>query len=322
MHEATPDAELAGDLFWGIFKPQLIRIALVLDVFTPLGVGPATAEEVAQRCACDPAGTCALLDYLSALGLLDRHDGRYSLTSTAATLLVRGRPAYIGDMILDYTDAAMYASITESIRTGRPRSLAENFAQDAWLDSYSRTRVASSLEMWASAGVGVGSDEPLRVLDLACGCAIKSLALAQASPNVHVTCVDAAVVLEAAADLADRLGVSSRVTLLPADLFTVDLGTSCFDAVLIGQITHYLTGEQNRGLFARVHAALADRGMLVIDCPMTQEVPTETAAFLSLFLWANSGGSAHSFATYADWLTAAGFRSARQLGERWLAADR
>jgi ubiquinone/menaquinone biosynthesis C-methylase UbiE len=207
-----------------------------------------------------------------------------------------------------------------SIRTGQPCSLNENFVQDAWLESYSQTRIPKSLEMWQAAGVS--TDKPLRLLDLACGCAIKSFALAQASPNVRVTCLDSADVLEVARDLAARMDISSRVTFLPADLLTADLGVSLFDLALVGQITHYLTPDQNRDLFRRIYAALKEHATLIIDCPMSKATPDESSAFLSLFLWANSGGMAHSFETYREWLDEVGFRTVTQLSERWLAAGK
>ncbi|NUQ86398.1 MAG: class I SAM-dependent methyltransferase, partial [Anaerolineales bacterium] len=302
-----PNPDLIYDLFGGIFKPQFIRIALQLDVFTPLAESPSTAEQIAQACGCDSTGMKNLLDYLCALQLLTREGSRYALTLDAATFLVRGRKAYAGSMLLDYTDPAMYASIAQSIRTGKPNWLNENFVQDAWLESYSQTRVPKSLEMWGAAGVS--TDKPLHLLDLASGCAIKSFALAQASPHVRVTCLDSADVLDVARDLAARMDISSRVTFLPADILTADFGDSLFDLGLVGQITHYLTPNQNRDLFCRIHAALTDDGTLVIDCPMSQETPTESSAFLSLFLWANSGGAAHSFETYRGWLDETGFQT-------------
>jgi len=315
-----PDPDLIYDLFGSIFKPQFVRLALQLGVFTPLAERPSTAEQVAQACNCDATGMKTLLDYLCALQLLTCEDDRYTLTLTAGTFLVRGRKAYAGDMILDYTDPALYASIAQSIRSGQPKWLNENFVQDAWLESYSPTRIAKSLEMWQVAGVQPENQATFRMLDLACGCAIKSFALAQAAPNVHVTCLDSADVLEVARDLAERMGLLGRVTFTPGDLLTADFGAHCYDAVLIGQITHYLTPAQNEALYGRIYAALKPGGTLLIDCPMAQVTPTESAAFLTLFLWANSGGAAHPFAAYQSWLVAAGFQSIHQLNQRWLTA--
>lgn len=283
-----PNSDLAYDLFWGIFKPQFIRIAILIDVFTSLAENPKTAPQIAQACHCDSTGIKALLDYLYVLQLLESNNGLYSLTPTAAAFLVRGRKAYAGDMILDYTSPAMFESVLTSIRTGQPRSLNENFVQDAWLESYSPTRVPKSLEMWKAAGVQPEDNKPLRLLDLVC--AIKSFALAQASPNVHIICLDSAAVLDVTRDLAARMGLISQVTFVPADLFTADLGASLFDLVLVGQTTDYLTPIQNRNLFKRIYAALTDGGTFVIDCPMSNESPTELSAFVTLFSGQTAAG--------------------------------
>jgi hypothetical protein len=69
--ELNPD--LVYDLFWGIFKPQFIRLALQLDAFTPLAAGSTTAEQVAQSCHCDTFGMKSLLDYLCSLQVLECH---------------------------------------------------------------------------------------------------------------------------------------------------------------------------------------------------------------------------------------------------------
>jgi SAM-dependent methyltransferase len=315
--QLNPD--LVYDLFWGIFKPQFIRLALQLDVFTSLAAGWTTAEQVAQSCHCNTTGIKYLLDYLCSLQVLERRGGLYALTPTAATFLVRGGQAYVGDMILHYTDKALFDSIQQSVCSGEPIPLGENFVQDAWLESYLPWRVPKSLEMWQAAGIET-RHQRLRILDIACGCAVKSLALAHASPNVQVTCLDSADVLAVARDLAKRMGVESQAVFKPADLLDADLGENRFDAALCGQITHYLTPEQNAGLFRRIYSALSLGGTLVIDCPMATDEPAETASLLTLMLWANSDGAAHSFETYRGWLGDAGFPQIRQLSERWLVA--
>lgn len=322
MNAPIPDPDLVGDLFWGIFKPQFIRLALQIDLFSPLAAGPASAETVAQACHCDAYGIKALLDYFCGLRILERNGDRYALTLTAETFLVPGRKAYVGDMILHYTDKTLFDSVLQSIQSGKPRWLGENFVQDAWLESYSTWRIPKSLEMWRAAGVTPDQPGEYRILDVASGCGIKSMALAQASPAVRITCLDASEVLEVARDLAERLQIGSQVICQPADLLSAELGQNQYDAALLGQITHYLTEAQNRDLFRRIYAALAENGMLVIDCPMLTDEPAELTGLLTLFLWANSGGTAYSFGTYRSWLQAVGFRVVRQLGERWLSAEK
>lgn len=317
-----PNPDLIYDLLGGVFKPQLIRIAIQMDVFTPLASGPAMARHVAEACGCDQMGLQTLLDYLSALHLLERQGDRYALSVTAETFLVRGRSAYVGDLLVDYTDAALYDHIRDSLRSGQPQSLSENFVQDAWLESYRLTRIPQSLALWHAAGIPPDDERARQILDIACGCAIKSFALAQVSPSVQIICLDSPAVLEVARDLARRMGIVARVVWRPANLLTADLGVSKFDAALVGQITHYLTPEQNRDLFRRIHAALKPGGTLVIDCPMAGAAPEETTCFLTLFLWANGGGAAHAFAMYRAWLSDSGFQAVTPLSDRSLAAQK
>jgi O-methyltransferase involved in polyketide biosynthesis len=134
--------------------------------------------------------------------------------------------------------------------------------------------------------------------------------------------VDQPEVLAVARNLAKRMGITDRVTLVPGDLLSLALGEGIYEACLAGQITHYLTEQQNGDLFRRVHRALLDTGKFVIDVPMSVSEPDETAAFLSLVLWANSGGTAYSYEAYQDLLRASGFGRVLRVGERWIVAEK
>lgn len=319
MSEPTaPDPNTIYDLVYGVFKPEIVRMALTLDVFTPLANGPLEAESIAQACGCDPIGLHALLDYLVSVKALEYQAGQYTLTPSAETFLVRGRQTYAGDLILAYTDPVMWNGFVQALRTGQPSRYEEPHAQDAWLESYSRTRISKGLEMWRA--VGVEGQSGLRILDVACGCAIKSFALAQTDPSIHVTCLDQPKVLEVARDLAERMNLTAQVTFAPEDLFTVDLGHDQYDIALLGQITQYLTPEQNIDLYRRVHAALSPQGTLVIDEPMIADRTAEWLNFLTLFMWCDSGGKIYLFDEYRVWLESAGFARVTQLSERWLMA--
>jgi ubiquinone/menaquinone biosynthesis C-methylase UbiE len=320
----APEGDHIYDLYTTNYKPQLIRIALELDVFSPLANGPASAEAVARSCRCDPAGMQHLLDYLSSLSLLEKAGNGYTLGVDAATFLVRGRKAYVGDLIMRFAGPIPFNSLGESVHTGKPKSVDRDidFAQDAWIESFRQARIAGSLEMWARAGIVPDASTHMQILDVACGCAIKSLVLAKKTTGIRITCLDSALVLESARDLAERWGVTGQVHFLPADMLTIDLGEGKYDACLVGQITHYLTERQDRDLFARIRRALVDSGKLLLDVPMATPAVDEESSFCSLFLWANSGGRAYSFEEYSSWLMAAGFTNIVPLSERQLCATR
>jgi ubiquinone/menaquinone biosynthesis C-methylase UbiE len=324
MNESSyaPDPDLVYSLYTGGFKVQLVRIALLLDVFSPLATGAADAQTIARSCGCDVSQLTALLDYLCSLHLLDRQADTYALTPTAAAFLVPGRQSYAGGWVLADTDPELWNGVLQAMRSGQPYSPEFPYEQDAWLESYRPSRVSQSLEMWQAAGIDARKRPGLRVLDLACGCAIKSFVLAQADPTVHITCQDRAPVLEVARALGDRLRILSQVAFLPGDLFSIDLGKAAYDAALVGQITYSLTPAKNADVVRRVYEALTPGGTLVIDAIMASEPPTEQASLVNVLMRAVSGGAAYPFAQYRRWLEEAGFKQVTQHSEYWLSATR
>lgn len=316
----APDPDLVYSLYTGGFKPQLIRVALFLDVFSPMTNGPADAQAIAQSCGCQVAELTALLDYLSSLGLLDRQANTYALSPTAATFLVPGKESYTGGWVLAETDPLLWHGILQAMRSGQANSAKFPYEQDAWLESYRSSRLSKSLEMWKAAGIEAGKCPGLRVLDLACGCAIKSFVLAQADHTVHITCQDSVQVLGVARALGDRLRILSQVDFLPGDLLTVDWGNVVYDAALLGQITNSLTPANNVNVIRRVYDALSPGGTLVIDVMLASEPPTESASLLNVLMKTIFGGASYPFIQYRRWLEEAGFKQVTQHSEYWVSA--
>ena len=113
-----PDPGAIYGLYTPGFNPQVVRIALLLDIFSPLAGGPLDAQAVARSCNYSPEGTQALLNYLVAIGLLRLDDGQYQLSATSAAFLVPGEPTYAGDWILAETDSRFWEQVLVSVRTG------------------------------------------------------------------------------------------------------------------------------------------------------------------------------------------------------------
>ena len=314
--------ELIYSLYIGIFKPQLVRMALLLDVFTPLAKGPVDTHTVANECGCDETGIHALLDYLYSIKLLEQQNKTYSLTPTAAKFLVPGKKTYVGDWLLMEINPELWDNILQKMRGKEQSYQAIPWAQDAILESYRKLRIAESREMWHAAGFKPGKHKGLHILDLACGCAIKSFVLAKDDKTIRVTCIDSKKVLKVARDLAYRFKILQQVTFVPGNINSVNLGEENYNAVLLGQITDYLTPEQNIDLFKRIHKALIPSGIIIIDVPMSGDKPEELSCLVTLLTWSISGGGAHSFANYNEWLQKQGFTEIKQHNDKWLSAKK
>ena len=107
--------------FWG---SKTLLSAVELGLFTVLGAGSLSVEELRDRLGLAERGATDFLDALVALGMLNRTDGRYSNTRATAAFLDRSSPAYVGGL-LEMANARLYpywGSLTEALRTGEPQS--------------------------------------------------------------------------------------------------------------------------------------------------------------------------------------------------------
>jgi len=322
LHSPTLNSDIIYDSYGGGFWGQVTRLALKLDVFSPLSVGPSKADLVAKKCGASVEGTRSILNYLASTSLLmyQESEKTYSLTPEAAAFLVQGEKTYAGDWIMMNTDPILWEKVLSTIQSGKSAGYQLPWDQDAWIESFSPSRVEFSLNMWQSIGIDLGLNHPFNILDLASGCGIKSMAFAQANENVRVTCLDMEPVLKVARDLAGRLNVEFQTTFMPEDLLSADLGISQYDAGLLGLITYILTPEQNIELFKRCHKALKPGGQLLIDAIMAVEEPKEWASRVSLLMYTWNGGAAHSFTSYETWLEQAGFRQVNFHNEQLVSA--
>lgn len=314
----VPDPELIHRLYTGGFRPQVVRIALLLDLFSPLAAGPAGAGDVARACGCAEEGVRLLLDHLVTLALLAREGEQYRLTPTAATFLLAGEPSYAGDWILAHTDPALWDGVLAALRGRRPDPPPFPWQQDAWLQLHRPQGLEAALAMWRAAGIRPEEGVTFHLLDVGCGAAVKSLALARAHPDVRVTCLDRPAALGVARHLAGQLGVASRASFLPGDLEHAALEPSSYDAALLAYVTDYLRPPQNLSLSRRVHAALVPGGCLVIDVLLAAPEENEFAATSALLAWALAGTRPYTFDDYQAWLTDAGFAQVQQVGSSWI----
>ena len=156
--------------------------------------------------------------------------------------------------------------------------------------------------MWQA--LGIDGHEGLRVLDLACGPAPKSLALALASPGVRVALVDWGRILKVSRKVAAELGVDNQVTCLSGDLTRVAYGRSQYDVAFLGDVTHFFSPEQNTRIFSKAYDALVDGGILVVNATRGEYLgPTKHG----LWYYAVSAGGAYNFEEYKHMLEHAGY---------------
>lgn len=310
--EGLPESQIIDQLNAAMYQVDIFKAAIELNLWGKVAAGHATAEELAAAEGWDLNGTRMLLDDVCTLKLLAMEGGRYELPPEADAYLLPGKPTYLGRFLASEYGWEGDGKLAEAIRTGlRPIGYtATNAASiDTWIAVYARSWAAPETYLercdaiWEA--LGIRARDGLRVFDVACGPAPKTLPLARHHPGVHVTLLDWERILETAAKVAAHLGIAQQVTFLPGDLWSVPYPGGRYDVVYLGNITHFFSPEENTRLFRKVHDALAIGGAIVVNS-IRREYPDPMGPEL-WFYAVSAGGAAYDFHEYTLMLEAAGF---------------
>ncbi len=117
-------------------------------------------------------------------------------------------------------------------------------------------------------GMGEASTDeasaPQRLLDLGCGSAVWSCAMAYREPSLSIVAVDHRDALVAAEHTASSIELGDRFTSISGDATTVTLEAEAFDYVLIAQRLHSVNESTATALLNQATKALKAGGRLVV----------------------------------------------------------
>jgi len=323
---------LLGNVSDPLLKLPILRAAVELQVWAQIAAGHRTTDEISAAVGADPGGMRRLLDALTVMELLCKEGTVYRLPEWGEHYLLPGRPAYLGDFVLEWLAWEGHGQLAEAIRSGEhPINPDVTRAQAVghFVPFYAVRALAPRRSIqrydgyWES--LQVEPREGLELLELACGAGIAALALAQRHPGVRVVLQDWPAMLEIALEVAGKLGVEGQVTTLAGDLFSLDYGEERFDIARLGFVTYFFGPDDLMKLFHRLFTALVPGGILVLDAPLSDDghCENEEAVLDGPWLYAISAeGDVYSFPDYKGFLEQAGFASVIQVDEGLVKAVR
>lgn len=314
-----PSPELFFETINAYQRTATIKAAVELDVFTALGEGLKTSQELAARCNASERGMRILCDYLVMHGFLSKKEKSYGLTSDSALFLDRQSPAFMGGVIefmLSPMLTSGFEDIGAAIRKGGtviPEGGAVAPENPVWV-KFARAMapmMAMPAELIAKL---VGEGDRLKVLDIAAGHGLFGIAIARQNPNAEIIALDWPNVLEVAKENAGNAGVADRYSIIEGSAFDVDYGSG-YDLVLLTNFLHHFDIETCETLLRKVHASLAEDGRAVTleFVPNEDRVsPPIAVAFSMTMLGSTPGGDAYTFSELDRMFKNAGFKSNEQ----------
>jgi SAM-dependent methyltransferase len=307
------DFSALEDLSAAFCEARVLHAAVGLDLFTAVGDG-ADAAEVADARGLDPRATGLLLNAMTALGLLHKTAGRYTLTPAARRHLLPGSAAYLGGMVaFESATWDLWGRLEEAVRTGEPVRPPDMYQGNPHetrrfilaMDSLVRARGDAA---WLAGNLDLSGVR--RVLDVGSGPATYPVALCRAHPELRCTVFDLPGTLAVTRERVREEGLDERIALVAGD-YHADPLPEGFDLVFLSNVIHGEDEAANRDLMAQCFAALKAGGRVVVkDHVLAEDLASPAGgAVFSLLMLLSTRGRNYAFGEIAGWMTKAGFEA-------------
>jgi SAM-dependent methyltransferase len=305
---------------------KVLSVALEMGLFTKLsGTQGTTVEELAADAGISVRPAKMMLVAAASLGLLDKRDGRYHNSELSEEFLVVGKKYFFGDLVrfVDRREYEGWGKLEEAVRGNRPTTWDPDAADTVFLPEdqqmlglFWRALFSAATFTARSLALSVDFSRFRRLLDVGGGSGAFSIELCRRHPGLAATVFDQPFVCEMADKNIAEADLTDRVDSHSGDFFTERL-PSGRDAILLSDILHDWSPEQNLAILKNCYAALEPGGTLVVSEAFVNDEGTGPVggALASInMLIETVDGANYSRAEYEELLTQAGFRDLRRVG--------
>jgi ubiquinone/menaquinone biosynthesis C-methylase UbiE len=290
-------------LYLGFISSRVILTANGLRIFDNLKKA-SSAKEIAGKLGLDARATEILLDALTGIGLLSKgRDSRYRNTPISNRYLVKGHRLYQGDIVKHASTMWQnFSALDEVVLTGRPSR--RGFDHESFIMGMHNLTVLRTEGLIKAVGLkGVKA-----MLDLGGGPGTNAIAMAK--KGVQATVFDLPATIKIAKKVARHEGVKG-IRFIEGDFHVDSLGAG-YDLVLLSQIFHAFSAEENIALLRRCKTAVNLDGRVVIqEFPINEmrTAPPHSALFSVNMLVGTEKGRCYSPKEMKRWLEETGFKN-------------
>ena len=260
----------------GFWSSKVLLTAVEFDLFSTLGDGSMTADELGAALRVHPRGRYDFFDALVALGFLRRDGegptGRYRNTPETAAFLVKQSPAYIGGMPEMFNSRlfGFWNNLGEALRTGQPQNeikltgkpmFAELYADEARLGEFLRAMTGLQAGNFSLLAEKFDFSRYRSVTDVGGALALLSRLVAARHPHLRFQTFDLPPVRVHAQKAIDAAGLGDRIQVVSGDFFVDPLPRA--DIVTMGNVLHDWNREQKLQLIRKAYDALPDGGAFI-----------------------------------------------------------
>ena len=291
---------------------RVLLTAFELDLFSHLGDGWKSSEEVAQLAKTNPRATDRLLNALCASGFLAKKKMKFSNTPLTSHFLVKGKPDYLGGLMHQVSLWNTWSTLTDAMRQGSSvvgRNPATGSGMN-WLEAFIAAMHMRATRQAPAIVKLIDLKGVKRILDVGGGSGVFSMAFVRARKGITAVVFDLPNVTKLTKTYVDAENLSNQISVVGGD-YTLYPLVNGFDLVFMSAVIHSNSSEINRQLFRKAFEALNPDGRLVVlDYIMNDDrtSPTVGAYFSLNMLVGTLEGDTYTESEVRGWMEDVGFK--------------
>lgn len=313
MNDESWDVRRLLKVSGGFWEAFAIHAGVKLDLFSVIGEGAMSCEVMAERLRTDLRGLRALLDALTAMGLLVRRGKEYANREETKALLVRSSPSYVGYAIMHHHHLSqLWCRLPRAVKSGRP--VRKKGRTKGEMESFIMAMFNNAMAIAPLLAEKIDLSGRRCLLDLGGGPGTYAVHFCLQNPGLRATVFDLPATRPLALKIFERFRISERVSFLAGDYFVDGLGGP-YDVAWLSQILHSLGPEECEGLLKKAVSSMEPGGlMLVHDFILedTMDSPLFPALFSLNMLVNTRSGRSYSEGQIREMMEKAGVRNIRR----------
>ncbi|MFC1837762.1 methyltransferase [Thermodesulfobacteriota bacterium] len=291
----------------GYWRSCAIHAAVKLEIFSVIGRGQLTVEEISEKIGGKERSVALLLNALTAMGLLEHKNNTYKNTAFSRSALVKEEPGYIGYIIMHHHHLVDgWAQLHEAVLQGVPVEM-RSHGDEVERESFQLGMFNLAMAIAPSIAATVNLEGKRHLLDLGGGPGTHAIHFCMANPELKATIYDHQTTEPFARETTEGFGVADRIDFVAGDFNRDPLGGP-YDAAWLSQIIHSNSFEECETLIDKTVKALEPGGLILIHDFFLNETLDWPAfpALFSLNMLLNNHGRSYSEKEIRDMLLRAG----------------
>lgn len=251
---------------FGFLLSKLLLDAIDKGVLEAIGHNKVSVEEIAVTCKLNKRALTPLLAVLATLGVLKEKNKLIQLTATSKKWLLKESPHSFYTLLMfdNHVCWKWMDYVPTFLETGKGLQYHQNFSEEEW--SYYQQAMEASASLTAKEAarkipVPAGAT---RMLDVGGASGLYSVVLCRKYPALTSVILDLPAAIEKAQPILHKYNMALRISYTAGNALNDDFGEEAYDVVVMANLAHHFTVEENVAVAKKAFKALKPGGIFSI----------------------------------------------------------